>query len=138
MFDHKHGNGADAPLETVVSANTEIRGDILFSGGLRVMGHIQGNVTSSNDTHGALMISNTGLVTGDIQASRVSVDGTINGNLHCAGAVELHPSATIAGDVHYRTLRLDLGATVNGKLICKSESTVSPWAPAPPGYNMGK
>jgi cytoskeletal protein CcmA (bactofilin family) len=45
------------------------------------------------------------------------VNGTVVGPVHVAEYLELQSKAKVTGDVHYRTLEIQLGAIVEGKLI---------------------
>jgi cytoskeletal protein CcmA (bactofilin family) len=51
-----------------------------------------------------------------VWADYVLIDGLVEGNLHITGRVELLSRARIIGDIHYESLGLQLGATVNGQL----------------------
>ena len=44
-------------IDSLIGAGTEIEGNISFSGGLRVDGHVRGNITSEGDHPGMLVIS---------------------------------------------------------------------------------
>ena len=41
MFERNAKN----PIDTLIGASTRIEGDLLFCGGLRIDGHVRGNVT---------------------------------------------------------------------------------------------
>jgi len=43
------------------------------------------------------------------------------GPVHASEYVELQPKANVTGDVHYRTLEIQLGAVVQGKLVYQSD-----------------
>jgi cytoskeletal protein CcmA (bactofilin family) len=40
-------------IDTLVGAKTELKGDIVFTGGLRVDGKVRGNITAKGDGPGA-------------------------------------------------------------------------------------
>src|SRR5574341_1238951 len=48
------------------------------------------------------------------------VDGSVIGPVHAAEYVELQPKASVTGDVHYKTLEIQLGAVVQGRLVYES------------------
>jgi len=104
-------------IDTLVGVNTELKGDISFTGGLRVDGKIKGNITSAGDGGSTLVLSEHAEVVGDIQVPHMILNGKIKGNVHCAEHVELQPEAQIVGDVHYQIIEMALGATVNGNLV---------------------
>jgi cytoskeletal protein CcmA (bactofilin family) len=41
--------------------------------------------------------------------------------VHASEYVELQPKANVTGDVHYKTLEIQLGAVVQGRLVYMSE-----------------
>ena len=49
-------------IDTLVGQQTEIQGDIRFSGGLHVDGKIKGNVVAVNDGHSMLSLSESGAI----------------------------------------------------------------------------
>lgn len=104
-------------IDTLIGVQTELNGDIVFSGGLRVDGKIKGNITAENDGSSTLVLSEHAEVIGDIQVPHMILNGKIKGNVHCAEHIELQPEAEIIGDVHYRIIEMALGATINGNLL---------------------
>ncbi|MFV1998417.1 MAG: polymer-forming cytoskeletal protein [Acidiferrobacterales bacterium] len=104
-------------IDTLIGVSTEIKGDISFTGGLRIDGKIKGNITAAGDGSSTLVLSEHAEVVGDIQVPHMILNGKIEGNVHCAEHVELQPEAQIIGDVHYQIIEMALGATVNGNLV---------------------
>ncbi len=45
------------------------------------------------------------------------INGTVIGPVHGAEYVELQPKSNVTGDVHYKTLEIQLGAVVQGRLV---------------------
>lgn len=104
-------------IDTLIGVNTEMKGDIVFTGGLRVDGKVKGNITAASDGSSTLVLSEHAEVVGDVQVPHMILNGTIKGNVHCAEHVELQPEAEIIGDVHYQIIEMALGATINGNLV---------------------
>lgn len=105
-----------AQIQTLIGGNTIIEGVVRFSGGLHVVGQINGNI-ESEDAESLLIINEGGLIKGDVKVSHLIVNGQIDGNVYVDGKVELFDRACINGDVHYNLLELPVGAEVNGNLI---------------------
>jgi cytoskeletal protein CcmA (bactofilin family) len=119
-------------IDTLIGNHTELTGDLTFGGGLRVDGKIRGNVMAKGDSNSMLVISEEGAVEGSIDVPHVVVNGRIDGNLISSGTVELQAKADVSGDVHYQALKMELGASVNGNLICaKKQPDRAPVASAP-------
>ena len=109
-------------VSTVVGKETEILGDLNFSGGLHVDGCIKGNLTSVADTPSLLMISETGRVEGEVRVANLVLNGTVVGDVYVAQRLELASEARITGTVHYSLLEMAMGAEVNGRLVHSDEA----------------
>ena len=105
-----------AKITTLIGENTEIKGVVHFSGGLHVVGIINGGAVSENEDS-LLIVSESALVTGEVRVKHLIVNGQIDGDIYVDGKVELFDKARINGDIHYKILELPVGAQVNGKLI---------------------
>ncbi|NOZ10315.1 MAG: polymer-forming cytoskeletal protein [Gammaproteobacteria bacterium] len=112
-------------IDTLIGHHTELKGDIVFTGGLRIDGKVRGNVTAKDDSSSMLVVSDQGQVDGSVNVAHVVINGVVNGNLNSSGTVELQSKANISGDLNYRQLRMDLGAAVNGNLVCDQERPAS-------------
>lgn len=112
-------------IDTLVGVKTEMKGDIVFSGGLRVDGKIRGNITAEGDGSSTLVLSEHAEVVGNIQVPHMILNGKIKGNVHCSERIELQPEAEIVGDVYYKIIEMALGASINGSLLREGNNDVS-------------
>ncbi|MHB8348370.1 MAG: bactofilin family protein [Acidiferrobacterales bacterium] len=103
-------------IDTLVGARTELKGDIVFSGGLRVDGKVRGNITSSGEENSTLVLSENGMITGDVTVPHMILNGKVVGNVHASGRIEVQPKAEITGDLIYKVLEIAAGAVINGSL----------------------
>ncbi len=103
-------------ITTLIGEGTEIKGVVHFSGGLHVVGTIDGGAISENEDS-LLIVSESALVTGEVKVKHLIVNGQIDGTIYVDGKVELFDKARINGDIHYKILELPVGAQVNGKLL---------------------
>lgn len=106
-----------AKIDTLIGQNTEIRGDILFSGGLHVDGAIKGNVLAKEDSGAVLSLSERGMIEGEVRVPKVVLNGCVVGDVHAAGHIELAAQARVKGNVYYQTIEMQRGAEVNGSLV---------------------
>jgi len=104
-------------IDSLIGAGTTVEGNISFSGGLRVDGRIRGNVSTADDQPSTLVLSEKAQIEGEIRVSHAVVNGTVIGPVHGTEYVELQPKSNLTGDVHYRTLEIQLGAVVQGRLL---------------------
>lgn len=117
MFGRKKKNHLHHHIDTLIGSNTHIAGDINFSGGLRIDGHIVGNVIATDEQHTTLVLSNEGSIKGNIKAANVVLNGTVTGSIQATDYLDLQEHAKVYGDVLYGSLEIQLGASVEGKMI---------------------
>lgn len=122
MFGSKGGSKPHNNIECLIGAGTTVEGNITFAGGLRVDGRVRGDVIAAEGKPGTLVLSEQAQIEGEIRVSHVVINGTVIGPVRAAEYVELQPKANVTGDVHYRTLEIQLGAVVQGRLVYESES----------------
>ncbi|HSV20320.1 MAG TPA: polymer-forming cytoskeletal protein [Casimicrobiaceae bacterium] len=103
-------------IDSLIGAGTVVRGDVLFAGGLRIDGKVEGNVATAEGQTGTLVISEQARIDGRVSVSHVVVNGTVKGPIVARDYLELQGKARIDGDVTYRTLEMQVGAVVEGRL----------------------
>lgn len=116
MFGKQQNKPQDR-IDSLIGAATRIEGNLSFSGGLRVDGEINGNVSAALDKPSTLVLSEHGRVNGEISVTHLVINGTVVGSVSAAEYLELQNKAKVVGDVRYKTLEIQLGAIVEGKLL---------------------
>jgi cytoskeletal protein CcmA (bactofilin family) len=111
-------------IDTLIGAGSILQGDLEFTGGLRVDGHIKGHVSAQDSNNGTLVLSESGVIEGDVNVPHVVINGTVKGNIASTGHVELQSQARISGDIHYKAVEMELGAVLNGSLVSDASSPV--------------
>jgi cytoskeletal protein CcmA (bactofilin family) len=104
-------------IDTLIGAGTRIIGDVHFSGGFHVDGHVKGNVDALPDSGAALSVSDSGTVEGSVAVPNVILNGTVKGDILAHDRVELGATARVTGNVYYGLIEMEMGAEINGKLI---------------------
>jgi cytoskeletal protein CcmA (bactofilin family) len=110
------GKKKQPPIRSLVAPGTEIRGNLVFTDGLRVDGVIIGDVRSNEDNPSILVVSESAHITGEIHSDHVIINGHVQGPVYANELLELQPKARIEGDVHYKALEMHQGATITGQL----------------------
>lgn len=103
-------------IDSLIGAGTVVRGDIVFEGGLRIDGHVTGNVTAVEGKPATLVVSEQARIDGRVEVSHVVINGQVNGPVVAAHYLELQPKARVVGDVAYKTLEMHVGAAIQGRL----------------------
>ena len=116
MFNKKHSKPQNR-IDTLIGAGTVIDGDISFSGGMRIDGEVNGNVTAIPGKPSTLVLSEQGSVNGEVNVTHLVVNGEILGAVTASEYLELHAKARVTGDVNYKILEIQVGAILEGRLI---------------------
>lgn len=106
-------------IDTLVGAGSRVDGDIHFVGGLRIDGAVKGNVLA--DDAGTVVLSEHASVEGEIRVAHAVINGKVIGPIYGAETVELQSKADVCGDVHYKSLEVQIGAIVQGRLVHNAE-----------------
>jgi cytoskeletal protein CcmA (bactofilin family) len=104
-------------VDTLVGKHSRIVGDILYTGGVHIEGEVEGNLMAEEVDKGFVVVSESGMVKGEIRGPTIIVYGTVNGDVYATGTIELSAGAKINGSVYYNLLEMANGAEVNGNLV---------------------
>lgn len=143
IFDEPESEPVSSGEETVISKSVVIEGNIRTTSKLTIMGEVTGNVISTadlvitgkvggsiqgsrirlsqceiNDTVTAtseIIVSPNSVINGDVKAGNIVSEGCINGNVD-ADCVTLATSSKTIGDITCKTIRINEGASLKGKL----------------------
>lgn len=113
-----------ARIDTLVGRNSRIDGDLRYKGGLHVDGEIHGNVHEEEGSESMLSLSQHGVIKGEVRVANITLNGTVEGDVHADKRLELGPEARVTGDVYYNLVQIAVGASVNGKLVHKPAAPV--------------
>lgn len=109
-------------IETLIGNTIEVRGDLVFTGGLHVDGKVVGNVIAEEGSSSMLILSDHGSIEGEVRVPYVVLNGEVIGDVYATERVELSGKAQVNGNVYYNLLEMAMGAEVNGSLVhCKNE-----------------
>lgn len=124
--------GATTTVDTLVGRQTEVSGDIRFTGGLHVDGKVKGKVVATSDKSASLSVSDSGLIEGNVRVPNIVLNGAVVGDVHAAERIRLSSKARVTGNVYYKILEMEAGATVNGQLVHESGDALAPINQAKP------
>ncbi len=135
MFGSKSSRDNHLVVDALIGPQVEIRGDVVFSGGLYVEGRILGKVLVEEGGNGTLTLAEQGHVEGEVRATVVVLSGRLDGDVYASERVELTPSARVNGNVHYQVVEMSAGAQLNGRLV---HSAAVAALPPPEDKTVGK
>lgn len=98
-------------FETVLGANSTLKGDLKCQGNLRLDGTFEGTL----QIEGNVLIGETAKITADINAKNVSIAGAVRGNVG-GKKVQLLRTARVWGDISATAISTEEGAFIDGKI----------------------
>lgn len=102
---------------TVVGTNVKLTGTLRDTQDITVHGQVDGEVISDKN----VLISETAVVNGPIQAQAVTVAGKIKGSIQAREKLEILPSGKVQGSLETKELIIRSGASFNGKSTMVNE-----------------
>lgn len=118
-------------IDTLIGHNSEMTGNISFSGGLHIDGVVRGNVYADADSGSVLSVSERGFVEGEVRVPNIMLNGTVKGDVYAAEHIELAEKAKVTGNVYYKLIEMTRGAAVNGNLVHQLPESRQDFLPAP-------
>lgn len=117
LLSSSQNKGATTSVDSLIGRQTEILGDVRFSGGLYLDGRVKGMIAASGERSATLSISETGIIEGDVKVPIVVLNGTVNGDVWATERLTLGGKARVVGNVYYKVLQMEPGALINGQLV---------------------
>ena len=96
---------------TTIGPSLIITGELTSREDITIHGRVKGQVRMDA---GALLVAPTGNVDANVQGTRVTVHGTVAGDVAAAERIELTPTADVTGTLTTPAVVLHDGATFNG------------------------
>jgi cytoskeletal protein CcmA (bactofilin family) len=100
-----------APVPSIVSENTKIKGDILSDGIIHVDGQVEGDISCDE-----LIIGIKGSVAGAVTANVLQLYGALKGKA-LVDNLFIAKSAKLIGDAAHNTIAIEPGAYIDGHCI---------------------
>lgn len=98
-------------FETVLGANSTLRGDLKSQANVRLDGTFEGNL----EIEGNVLVGETGKVRADINAKNVVIAGAVRGNV-TGNKVQLLRTSRVWGDISAAAITTEEGAFIDGKI----------------------
>ena len=109
-----HASGADKDeVETVVGPSVNVEGDFSSEGNIIVKGTVAGSVHTSKH----LSVEQGAKIVANVRAGSAQVSGEVKGNMKVKEVLQLTSTARILGDLEVKTLIVEAGALISGKVM---------------------
>jgi hypothetical protein len=122
FFERSQRPNGEESIDSVISKGMIVRGDIAFTGVLRVDGYIEGRLEAQSE-QALLVVGETATLRGDVSAVDAVICGLVEGNVVVQRFLELRPGARVIGDVTYCQIEMHVGASVDGRMVHADDST---------------
>lgn len=107
----------------VVAEGTRIEGKVTFDHISRVHGTLIGEVHAKDGS--TLVLSESSMVEGDIDADTLLVDGYVHGDIHARTRVIISRTGRVVGNIETKSLKLEFGSYFEGRCAMNSEPVTS-------------
>src|SRR5262252_10558680 len=121
------GFGAPRPRPTeevepsrvpVLGKTLLFRGELTAEEDVILQGRVEGSIRHARN----LIIGTEGSVLGDVYANHLTVEGLVEGDLHCTEAVIVRATAQVRGNIFAPRVGIMEGATFNGRVEMDPEA----------------
>ncbi|RZA07606.1 MAG: polymer-forming cytoskeletal protein [Moraxellaceae bacterium] len=107
---------AFASHHSLLCAATKVVGNIYFSGDFYLEGTLKGNIYTEEGKPARLIVTETGVVEGEIHASNAIINGRVYGTIYSTKHLELAAKAVIEGSIYYQSIEMVKGAQLIGQM----------------------
>ncbi len=107
---------AFANNHSLLCAAAKVVGDIHFSGDFYLEGTLKGNIYTEEGKPAKLIVTETGLVEGEIHASNAVINGRVRGTIYSTKHLELAAKAVVEGSIYYQSIEMVKGAQLIGQM----------------------
>lgn len=123
MFQSKgnkmaRNNDTDSSSINIIRSGTEITGDIVCNGDIRIDGKLFGNLRSD----GKVVVGENGVVEGTIECSNATISGGLKVNITVNELLNLKATANLVGEITTNKLQIEPGANFSGS--CKMGAVI--------------
>lgn len=114
--------------DSTIQINGKVKGNVSITGDIVAKGIIEGDAKGNNVTLNKsnirgnvsasrlLSVDSESVIVGNISGSSIEVDGKVKGDIHAEEIIVLKKSAVVFGNVEAKTISMEAGAALKGKL----------------------
>ena len=102
----------DSQLNSVIGDGSIFEGKFFINGSLEIDGRFEGDIRTKEH----LIVGETGKVKTDISAKRVTVGGTVIGNIKADEEVSLLSTGRVLGNIKAPKVNIEAGVVIEGEI----------------------
>jgi cytoskeletal protein CcmA (bactofilin family) len=97
MFERRKSRPPQKRIDSLIGAGTVVQGNVVFAGGLRIDGAVDGKVATADNAQGTLVISEHARIDGEVKVSHIVINGSVSGPVTANDYLEMHVGAIVQG-----------------------------------------
>lgn len=105
-------------LKSFLGFQSQLKGELSSTGILRLEGAVTGTIRADQ-----VLLTETAVIRGDINARKIVVDGKVEGNLRAEDLVEIRPKGTVTGRIFTSRFLVMSGGEFNGQITMQREGS---------------
>lgn len=113
----------------MVAEGTRIEGQVIFTDISRVHGVLVGEVRAKEGS--TLILSETSVVEGNIEADTLMIDGYVHGDVVAKTRIVVSRTGRVVGNIKTPSLTLEFGAYFEGRCAMEGQVVTSNLSPKP-------
>lgn len=106
--------------KTIVGESVFINGNFDCLEDVVIFGKVEGFIKTTKNVY----VKNSSVIDADIKANNAFIEGIVNGNIDCSGAVEISSCAKVKGNISTFIINIEKGALFNGKCSIKEDKNI--------------
>ena len=99
-------------VETIVGPSVNVEGDFASEGNIVVKGTVSGSVATTK----FLLVEEGAKIVANVRAGSAKIAGEVRGNMKVSDSLELTATARLLGDIEVKTLAVEAGALIYGRI----------------------
>ena len=105
------------PVVSVIGETLHFKGELSAGEDLIIEGTVEGKI---NQGKCCLTLKPKGKIFADVDATKIFIEGTVEGDLHATVSVTVRNSGNVTGNIVAPTVAIEEGATFNGSITMQA------------------
>lgn len=101
-------------VHTFISHETKIKGELEFSGNVRIDSEVEGDLTGRN---GLLILGEKCVVKGNVKSEAIVIMGRVEGSVEALDCVEVAPTGKVTGNITAPNVNFEPGSAFIGRCL---------------------
>ena len=111
--ESKHGQDRGEPAVSIIGESLHFKGELSAGEDLIIEGTVEGTIDQGSC---CLTLKPKGKIIANVNATKIFIEGTVEGDLHATVSVTVRESGKVSGSIIAPTVAITEGATFNGSI----------------------